>query len=122
VASNPDSTLRPGQYGRVRIHREDAGRDVLVVPDKSLISVQGTYSVAIVGPDNKVQLRRVELGPNAHGSQIIEKGIVEGDRVVVDGVQKVSDGALVDPRPAPDGVRTTSSSPGVPQPMGSAKD
>jgi membrane fusion protein (multidrug efflux system) len=121
LVSNPSGDLRPGQYARARIHREDAGHDVLVVPDKALISVQGTYSVAIVGPDNKVQLRRVELGPSARGLQIVAKGVVDGDRVVVDGVQKVSDGTLVDPRPAPDGTRTSSSS-GLPQPPGAVKD
>ena len=122
LASNPDGNLRPGQYARVRIRREDAGHDVIVIPDKALISVQGQYSVAVVGPDNKAQLRRVELGPSAHGTQIIDKGLVEGDRVVVDGVQKVSDGALVDPRPAPDGARTTATTGVVPAPTGAAKN
>jgi membrane fusion protein (multidrug efflux system) len=72
-----------------------------VVPEKALIAVQGTYSLAVVGPDDKVQLRRVELGPATKGMQIITKGVAEGDRVVVEGVQKVSDGAPVDPKPAP---------------------
>ena len=75
---------------------------------RALISVQGAYSVAVVGPDNKVQLRKVELGPAAHGVQIIKKGVAEGERVVVDGVQKVSDGALVDPKPAPEGTPPSS--------------
>jgi membrane fusion protein (multidrug efflux system) len=104
LVSNPDGLLRPGQYGRVRIRRTDSGRDELVVPEKALISVQGTYSVAVVGPDNKVQLRKVELGPAATGVQIVTKGVSEGDRIVVEGVQKVSDGALVDPKPAPTGT------------------
>jgi membrane fusion protein (multidrug efflux system) len=111
LVGNPDGLLRPGQYARVRIQRSDAGKNVLVVPEKSLIAVQGQYSVAVVGADNKVQLRRVELGPVAKGAQIIDKGLAEGERVVVEGVQKASDGATVDPRPAPD-ARASS---GVPQ-------
>jgi membrane fusion protein (multidrug efflux system) len=111
LAANPDGLLRPGQYGRVRIRRRDAGDNVLVVPDKALVAVQGQYSVAVVGPDNKVQLRRVELGPSAKGLQIIEKGIAEGDRVVVEGVQKAADGATVDPKPAPDAARASSGAP-----------
>ncbi|MCL2448862.1 MAG: efflux RND transporter periplasmic adaptor subunit [Polyangiaceae bacterium] len=103
LAGNPDLLLRPGQYARVRIQRPEAGRGALVVPERALISVQGTYSVAVVGPDNRVSLHKVDLGPNAHGQQIIERGVAEGDRIVVDGVQKVSDGTLVDPRPAPAG-------------------
>ena len=98
---SPDGTLRPGGYGNVRIKRRDEGHDVIAVPEKALISVQGTYSLGVVGPDNKVQLRRVEVGPSVQGLRVIEKGVSEGDRIVVDGVQKISDGALVDPKTAP---------------------
>jgi membrane fusion protein, multidrug efflux system len=111
---NPDGMLRPGQYGRVRIRRQDAGHDVLAVPERALISVQGTYSLGVVGPDNKVQLRRVDVGPSVQGLRVIQNGIAEGDRIVVDGVQKISDGAVVDPRSAPDaaGAAAASSPPG----------
>jgi membrane fusion protein (multidrug efflux system) len=102
LVPNPDGNLRPGQYGRVRITRPEAGHAVLVVPEKALIAVQGTYSVGVVGPDNKVQLRRVEAGPSVQGLRVIDKGIAEGDSVVVEGVQKISDGALVVPKPVPD--------------------
>jgi membrane fusion protein, multidrug efflux system len=98
---NPEGQLRPGQYGRVRLRREGAGDAALVVPEKALLQVQGTYSLGVVGPDNKVQLRRVEVGPNAGGVRIVTKGVGAGDRVVVEGVQKVSDGATVNPQPAP---------------------
>jgi membrane fusion protein (multidrug efflux system) len=101
LAPNPDGLLRPGQYAHARIRRTEAGHDELVVPERALIAVQGTYSLAVVGADNKVQLRRVELGPAAKGLQIITNGVAEGDRIVVEGVQKVSDGATVDPKPAP---------------------
>jgi membrane fusion protein (multidrug efflux system) len=107
---NPDGLLRPGQYGKVRIRRQDAGQDVLAVPERALISVQGMYSIGVVGPDNKVQLRRVDVGPSVQGLRLIQKGIAEGDRIVVDGVQKISDGAVVDPRPAPDAVGSAAAS------------
>ena len=81
----------------VHTHRHD----VLVVPEKALVSLQGTYSVGVVGPDNKVQLHRVDVGASVQGLRVINSGVAEGDRVVVDGVQKISDGALVDPKPAP---------------------
>jgi RND family efflux transporter MFP subunit len=102
LAANPDGLLRPGQYARARIRETEAGRNELVVPERALISVQGTFSVAVVGQDNKVQLRKVELGAASHGLQIINKGVAEGDRVVVDGVQKVSDGSPVDAKPVPE--------------------
>ncbi len=102
LVPNPDRVLRPGQYGRVRIARQGAGKDVIAIPEKALISVQGAYSAGFVGPDNKVHLRKVDVGPSVNGLRVIEKGVVEGDRIVVDGVQKITDGAVVDPRPAPD--------------------
>jgi membrane fusion protein (multidrug efflux system) len=79
----------------VRIRRLDLGANALVVPERALIQVQGTYSLAVVGPGDKVQLRRVEVGPAAGGSRIVSSGVQAGERVVVDGVQKVSDGATV---------------------------
>jgi membrane fusion protein (multidrug efflux system) len=110
LVPNPDSNLRPGQYGRIRIRRPDAGHDVLVVPEKALIPVQGTFSVGVVGPDDKVQLRRVDVGPSAQGVRIVEKGVAEGERIVVEGVQKITDGAPVVPKPAPEASGTTASS------------
>ena len=96
---NPDRDLRPGQYGRVRVPRPDEGTNVVVVPEKSLVQVQGTYSVAVVGPDDKVQLRRVEIGSKAGAVRVVRSGVEPGERVVVEGLQKVSEGALVKPQP-----------------------
>jgi membrane fusion protein, multidrug efflux system len=106
---NPDGNLRPGQYGHVRIRRTEAGRAVLVVPEKALISVQGTYSVGVVGADNKVQLRRVEVGPSVQGLRVIDKGIIEGERIVVEGVQKISDGVAVVPKAPPEPASSSAS-------------
>jgi membrane fusion protein (multidrug efflux system) len=96
---NPDNLVRPGQYARVRMRRE-AGDKALVVPESSLLQMQGTYSVAVVGADSKVSLRRIEVGPGAGALRVVASGLREGERIVVDGVQKVSDGALVTPQPA----------------------
>jgi membrane fusion protein (multidrug efflux system) len=95
---NPDNLLRPGQYGRVRMRRTDAGANALLVPEKALIQVQGSFSLAVVGSGNKVTLRRVEVGPVAEKSRIIASGISAGERVVAEGVQKVSDGMTVTPQ------------------------
>jgi membrane fusion protein (multidrug efflux system) len=92
---NPERVLRPGQFGRVRMRRSDVGNDALVVPERALIQVQGTYSVAVVGPDHKVKVRRVEVGPAAGGLRIMKSGVQAGELVVVEGVQKATDGAAV---------------------------
>lgn len=99
---NPDGLLRPGQYGRVRMHGQDSGAEALVVSQKALLEVQGTYSLAVLGEGNKVELRRVEVGPNTGTDRVITKGVAVGERVVVEGVQKVSDGAVVVPELVPD--------------------
>jgi membrane fusion protein, multidrug efflux system len=115
LVPNPDGNLRPGEYGRVRISSPDAGRAVLAVPEKALLPVQGTFSVGVVGADDTVQLRRVEVGPAVQGMRIVEKGLAEGDRIVVEGVQKIADGARVVPKPAPDSpvITAQSGSPGA---------
>ena len=97
---NADGALRPGQYARVRIQREDQGKAALSVPEKALINVQGSYSVAVVGADKRVKLRQVDLGPPTKGLRIVLKGVNEGETIVVDGVQKVAEGAQVNPKPA----------------------
>jgi membrane fusion protein (multidrug efflux system) len=108
---NPDGLLRPGQYARVRMRRPSAGAATLAVKDSAIIQMQGTTSVAVLGPDNRVHLRKVDVGPSAGALRILTGGVTAGERVVVEGVQKVSDGQLVVPQtatasavPANDGV------------------
>jgi membrane fusion protein (multidrug efflux system) len=98
---NPDGLLRPGQYGRVRIPRSDEGKGALVVPEKALAFVQGKYSVGVVDGSGKVELRNVELGARTLGLREVKAGLSEGETIVVEGVQKISDGAQVKPQPAP---------------------
>ena len=98
---NPGNVLRPGQYGRVRLKRRDAGANALLVPEKALIQVQVTYSLAVLGEGNKVALRKVEVGPTTGTSRIVTSGVTVGEKVVAEGVQKVSDGITVNPQPYP---------------------
>ncbi len=120
LVPNSDGALRPGAYGQVRIRRTDEGKGVLVVPERALVSVQGTYSLGVVGPDSKVHLKRVELGATSRGLRVVTSGVAEGDSVVVDGVQKISDGATVDAKPAPPPSASASAAAAVPSPPTSA--
>jgi membrane fusion protein (multidrug efflux system) len=97
---NPDNVLRPGQYGRARI-LVDSRVGALLVPQRAVQELQGLYSVAVVGPDNKVAFKSVKVGPKVDSSWVIEDGIKLGDRVIVEGLQRVSEGATVTPKPAP---------------------
>lgn len=91
---NPDSVLRPGQYGRVRFvsYIRPAA---LLVPQKAVTELQGMYQVAVVGNDDRVSVRTVKVGELTGPMWIIEQGLKPGERVVVEGVQKVRDGMPV---------------------------
>jgi membrane fusion protein (multidrug efflux system) len=97
---NPDYLLLPGQYGRIRAVAETV-RGAVVVPQRALQELQGIYQVMVVGRDNKIQLRRVKRGEQVGRVSIIDSGLQPGERVVVEGFQRVQPGALVNPRPAP---------------------
>ena len=94
IFPNPDNVLRPGQYGRVRFvsYIRPAA---LLVPQKAVTELQGMYQVAVVGSDDRVSIRTVQVGEQTGPMWIIEKGINRGERVVVEGVQKVRDGMPV---------------------------
>jgi len=98
---NPAGLLRPGQYGRVRIPRGEEGHGALVVPEKALVFMQGKYSVGVVDDAGKVTMRSVELGARTLGLCEVKTGLNEGETIVVEGVQKISDGAQVKPEPVP---------------------
>jgi RND family efflux transporter MFP subunit len=91
---NRENALRPGQYGRVRFvsYIRPAA---LLVPQKAVSELQGLYQIAVVGSDNKVSVRSVKVGERTGSMWIIEGGLQPGERVVVEGVQKVRDGIPV---------------------------
>jgi len=99
---NPDNVLRPGQYGRARV-LVDTRASALLVPQRAVQELQGLYSVGIVGADNKVSFRSVKVGPKVDSSWVIEEGVKAGERVIVEGVQRVTEGVTVTPKPAPAG-------------------
>jgi membrane fusion protein (multidrug efflux system) len=95
---NPGNVLRPGQYGRVRavtIHKEGA----LLVPQRAVTELQGGYQVAVVDSENKIAIRPVKVGQRIGPMWIIDEGLHPGERVVVEGVQKVRQGQPVRPKP-----------------------
>ena len=111
---NPERLLRPGQYGRVRLRQEGVGQGALVVPEKALSQLQGLYQLAVVGPDEKVQLRQVKVGPSSGALRIVLDGVKEGERVVVDGLQAARDGAKVTAREAATASLTQAGGGGAP--------
>jgi membrane fusion protein (multidrug efflux system) len=95
---NPDGILRPGQYGRARFVMEKR-IGALLVPQRAVQELQNLYSVATVGADGKVAFKNVKVGPRVDTLWVIDEGLQPGDRVVVEGLQRVKDGAAVDAKP-----------------------
>ncbi len=99
IFPNPTQLLRPGQFAKVRATIETR-RGALLVPQRSVQEVQGTHLVAVVDADNKVAMRSVSVGPRVGNLWVIDKGVQVGERVIVDGLQKVREGVTVNPKPA----------------------
>jgi membrane fusion protein, multidrug efflux system len=96
---NPQRLLRPGQYGRTRMVIEKRTA-ALLVPQRAVQELQGIYSVAIVSADGTVSFHTVKVGPRMDTLWVIEEGVKPGDKVIVEGLQRVRDGMKVTPREA----------------------
>jgi membrane fusion protein (multidrug efflux system) len=99
VFPNPGNILRPGQFGRV-LAETGTKKSSLLVPQRAVTELQGAYQLAVVGDDNKVSIRPVKIGAGIGSQRVIEEGIRPGERVVVEGLQKVRDGTVVVPKAA----------------------
>lgn len=93
---NPDHTLLPGEYTKVRVLL-DVRENAVKVPSKAVVVEKGGAFVYIVRPDSVVEKRFVEIGPQIENSFIIERGVVGGENVVVEGYHKLSHGMKVNP-------------------------
>ena len=95
---NPGNILRPGQYAMVRaVTGEDKG--ALLVPQPAVSELQGGYEVDVVGADNRVVTRPVQVGDRVGTMWVISNGLKPGERVVVEGQAKAKPGTLVQPKP-----------------------
>jgi membrane fusion protein (multidrug efflux system) len=95
--TNPKNTLRPGGYGLVRAVMS-VKKGALLVPQRSVTDMQGKYLVAVVGADNKVAIRPVKVAERIGPDWIIEEGLKAGERIVVEGTQKVKPDMQVNPQ------------------------
>src|ERR1700723_2487932 len=89
---NPGNVLRPGGYARVRATVRTQN-DAVLVPQRSVSQLQGSYQLAVVDAESKVSIRTVQLGPQVGNQWIVLSGLKPGERVVAEGTQKGGDGA-----------------------------
>jgi membrane fusion protein (multidrug efflux system) len=93
---NPDKIVRPGQFAKIRAP-VDFRRGAILVPQRAVQEVQATYSVAVVAPGDTIEMRPVKTGARLGTLYVIEAGLQPGERVVVEGLQKVQKGMKVQP-------------------------
>jgi membrane fusion protein (multidrug efflux system) len=96
---NPDGLLLPGQFARVQAPYQTL-KQVVNVPRKSLVELQGRFRVYVVNDANEVEMHEVKLGPMKDLDVVIESGLNGGERVIVEGLQKVRPGMVVNPTAA----------------------
>jgi membrane fusion protein, multidrug efflux system len=99
---NPDVLLKPGQFGRILVVLEQR-EGAILIPQRSVVEIQGAKMALVVGADNKVAMRTVTVTDRTKDSFVIGSGLEEGERVVVEGVGKVRPGIVVAPTTAPNG-------------------
>ena len=100
---NPDSILRPGGFGRVRIQTAN-NQNALLVPQPAVIEVQSQYQIIVVTPENRAMFRPIKVGQRVGPNWIVTEGLKPGERVVVEGIQKLQLAAAASPRFAKEGV------------------
>jgi membrane fusion protein (multidrug efflux system) len=99
VFPNPQNLLRPGQFTKVRA-ATDRLAGALVIPQRAVRDLQGVSQVAVVGAEDKVSFKNVTLGAATGSDYVVTEGLEAGDRIVVEGLQKIRDGMVVRPTTA----------------------
>jgi len=110
---NPGNMLRPGQFARVRAQM-DVKKGALLVPQRAVAEMQGKYLVAIVGSNNKAEIRPVKVGERVDSQWVIAEGLKAGERIVAEGIQKVKQDMPVTPKPFRAESEKAAGSPGKP--------
>lgn len=107
VFDNPNGVLLPGQFARLRMGQA-ASQPAVLVSERAVGTDQSKRFVMVIGEDNKAEYREIVLGPPTDGLRVVSKGLKAGERIVVNGLQRVRPGAVVAPKlvamEAPSGV------------------
>lgn len=99
---NPGNLLRPGQFGRLKAETE-VRHDALLIPQAAVQEFQGLQQIYVAGPDGKAHVETVTLGPQIGTNWIVNSGVSAGSLVIVDNLQKLRDGASINPHPSSTG-------------------
>jgi membrane fusion protein, multidrug efflux system len=95
---NPELTLRPGQFAKARAVIDKIS-GALLVPERALVELQGSYQIGVIGEDNKAEIRPIKIGPRYNRQVVVTEGLKLGEKVIVEGIQKVRPGMIVTTKP-----------------------
>jgi membrane fusion protein, multidrug efflux system len=95
---NPEHTLRPGQFAKARAVIDKIS-GALLVPERALVELQGSYQIGVVGEDNKAEIRPIKIGPRFNRQVVVTEGLKVGEKVIVEGIQKVRPGMTLTAKP-----------------------
>jgi membrane fusion protein (multidrug efflux system) len=97
--ANPDDILRPGMFARIRFDAAEI-ENAILVPQRAVNELQSVYRIFVIGDDDAIEVRQVDVGPTLGSNWIITSGLRPGDRVAVEGLLRLREGMTVTPRPA----------------------
>lgn len=95
---NPDKLLRPGQYVKVGLVT-DVRNNALLIPQRSVIEMQGIYQVYVLGDSSKVHMQIIKPGPTFKDGYVIEDGLKAGDKIALGGTSLLRNGSVITPKP-----------------------
>jgi membrane fusion protein, multidrug efflux system len=102
---NPELTLRPGQYGMARAEIQRIP-NALLIPQQAVSQLQGNNEVAVVNPDGKAEIRAIKLGETYQNMIQVTEGLKAGEKVIVEGFQRVRQGTPVSAKPYTEAPKT----------------
>jgi membrane fusion protein (multidrug efflux system) len=95
--ANPDQLIRPGQYVKIGVVT-DVRKNALLIPQRSVIEMQGIYQVYVVDNSNKVEMKMIQIGPAYKDSYLVTDGLTANDKVAMGGTSLLKSGAVITPK------------------------
>lgn len=95
--ANPDRLLRPGQFVKVNVVT-DVRKNALIIPQRSVIEMQGMYQVFVVGNDNKAEMKMIQVGSSYKDSYIVTDGLTANDKIALGGTSLLKSGSVITPK------------------------
>ncbi|MNE21639.1 Multidrug resistance protein MdtE precursor [compost metagenome] len=95
--ANPDRLIRPGQFVKILVVT-DVRKNALIIPQRSVIEMQGIYQVYVLGNDNKVEMKIIQIGPAYKDSYLVTEGLTANDKIALGGTSLLKSGSVISPK------------------------